>query len=202
MVLDDFHPYILPEVMGAPIPAVNLAIIRAAREFCEKSLVWEVDIPSIAISNGVSEYDLSLPDESDLIHLTSVKLEGVTVCPGESQDGALRYRQPDLEHIELVPVPELGSGFKLLELRAALKPARNANKISHFLYNEWAEAIAFGALSILKRQQRQAWSDQQGALSDRQEFERKMSEAKNRALHGHAKGSVSVRRIPFGARHG
>jgi len=110
--------------------------------------------------------------------------------------------QPDLTHIELVPTPEIGAGYELLELRAVLKPARNANKISDYLYNEWAEAIAFGALSILKRQQRQSWSDPQGAVADRQEFDRKMSEARNRALHGHVKGSLSARRIPFGGRCG
>ena len=200
--LESLHPYILPEVIGAPIPAVNLAIIRSAREFCERSLVWEHDIPAVPVASNVGCYQLSLPS-ADLIHLTSVKLDGIPVpsLSDASTVGCLHYMQPDLEHIELVPVPEIGSGYKLLELRAALKPSRNANEISEFLFNEWAEAIAFGAMSILKRQ-RQSWSDPQGAIADRQEFERKMSEARNRALHGHVKGSVSVRRIPFGGCRG
>ena len=203
--LESLHPYILPEVIGAPIPAVNLAIIRSAREFCERSLVWEHDIPAVPVASNVGCYQLSLPS-ADLIHLTSVKLAGVPVPPLADDSkiemlGCTHYMQPDLEHIKLVPTPEIGSGYKLLELRAALKPSRNANEISELLFNEWAEAIAFGAMSILKRQ-RQSWSDPQGAIADRQEFERKMSEARNRALHGHVKGSVSVRRIPFGGCRG
>lgn len=207
--LADFYPLILPECMGAPLPAVDSAIVRAAIRFCEQSLVWDVELDPIRPGSGVADYDLDLPRDSALVNLTEVKLDGTPLRPiaslasyASSGDGSapIGYMQPTMTEIRLVPTPPAGYGDHRLTVRAALKPDRNPNSIDDSLFNEWADGIAAGARSTLKRQPGKAWTDLQGATIDASEFATEVLQARSRALHGHVRGSLSIRPVTLGGR--
>ena len=84
--LSEFYPYLAPSFPGAPTPALNMAIIQAAQEFCEETNIWLQLLDPIDIVSLQYEYSLSVPSGmeayADLIGVESVKYKQ----DGEDED--------------------------------------------------------------------------------------------------------------------
>lgn len=204
--LASFYPYILPECMGAPIPLVDSAILRATREFCTHSTAWRVDLDPVPLANSISDYDLDLPTGSQLVVILDVKLDGTPLWPIEGTDGIEvtgstsqpRYTQQTLDQIHLTPEPAGLATGAALSVRAALKPTLDATSIEDFLFDEYVEDLARGAKAILKRIGGKAWTDINGGEADYAQFKQAYHGARIRAEQGSVRSSLRARPVKFG----
>lgn len=152
--LTAFHSRILPMVPGCPEPTVNQAIIDSCIDFCERSHIITRKLDPVFTASSRSEVEFDLPDQSRLVRLTVVKVDGKDIDPsleaeidpnGSSMvSGKPRvYGTTDEGTIRLHPVPD--QRYKV-QAYAALKPSRAATSVDDELFEEWGEFIAAGAL--------------------------------------------------------
>lgn len=186
---DELYPLILVEAPGCPEPTIDAAINRACWEFCEHSLAWQEDLDAVPVRAGTDVYEFDIPSQSLLVAIVSAKLDGSTIDAGRS------YSLPTWLEVRLHPTP---GGDGSLALRAALKPALNASSLPGILTTRYADAVAEGAKSRIKRMVGKAWSDPAGAAVCDQEFRRLTAEARIASEVNRVRGPVSVRPRAFG----
>lgn len=58
MTLNDFLPYVQPELPGCPIPTIQARLASVLDEFCRKTLCWTQWMDPVGLIAGVSEYEI------------------------------------------------------------------------------------------------------------------------------------------------
>lgn len=189
--VSDLLRYVLPDVPGCPIVMVENAILTAAIEFCDKSLYWTYDHDPITVVANVPEYELSLPDDSQLIQiLDTAKLNNKDISQrtrvwlnnNVTNWQTLTQNQPEHFYIQrpwvirLVGIPMVTS-INGLVLEIALKPTPTATTLPDVVFNEWFEAISYGARSKLMEMPGKEWSEPNTALKYGAIFDQRISDA-------------------------
>lgn len=151
-----FFPDILAEVPGCPDPMLERALLRAAQEFCAGTQAWKLWLDASPTALNVTDYDLELAPNSELLRLERATLDGRAInviTSAELPDDWLNNRNvstcvftDDRKTITLLPPPAAGLS---LRIEACLKPASNATGVEDFLFDYYADTIAMGALARL-----------------------------------------------------
>ena len=208
---EKFFSNVLPEVIGCPeITAFN-AIQNATIEFCEKSMILQVDHDPITVVQGIVDYDLEPPTGYVVVKVMKAWLETNPLDPMapdfvtdpaiynrlftsyQAQPGTpSKFIQKEPRSIAVWPLPDkkYPNG---LTMRVAIKPTRDAETIDDLIYEDYYEAIAQGALARLLNSQGKPYSSRDGAaIADRQ-FRQAINVARQRALHGHSRAQMQVK---------
>lgn len=168
---DKFYDYVMPSVQGCPVSMVKNAIRSACIEFCEKTLIWKQDSILNDVLEGYNMYVFAPPKEAKVVMPYRVTFNGVEVQPTDLQ--SLESFMPDWKDmkeetpkyyflafddvVRLVGTPTK-SFINALSADVALKPTRSAEKCPEFIYNDWAEVIAAGALARLHAMSGKIWA--------------------------------------------
>lgn len=179
-VWEDFFKYVRPDVHGCPVAMVKEALRNACIEFCEKSLIWQQEIYCGDLVKDEPKYGINIVNKDATIVMP------VTVTIRDTVEGQLRQFQvektnrqdldsyspdwrlrkdkypkyfymesPNVMHLVGVPMEDIPEALHML---AAVKPTREADEIPKFLYTDWAETIASGALAYLHSLSGRVWS--------------------------------------------
>lgn len=209
---ESFFPYVLPDVVGAPEPLVVHHIRNACIEFCEKSLILTRDHDPITVIQGICDYDLEPPGGYLVIKVQRAWLENNPLDPiapdfvreaavynrlfasynAESRSTPHYYLQKDERTISLWPLPDR-KFVNGLTLRVALKPTRTSTDIEDVIFEEYAEAIAAGALFRLQASPGKAYTNPEMAVVNKGFFEQGINVARQRASRGHVRSNLSVK---------
>ena len=210
VLYEDFLNNVLPHVPGCPEFAAVNAVRNAVIEFCEKSFILTRDHDPITVVEKVVDYDLEPPTGYLVVKVMKAWLEHNPLdplAPDFVRDAAVYNRlfssyqaagstprvflQKEERSISLWPVPEkkYSNG---LTLRVALKPLRTSISVEDLIYEDYAEAIAYGALSRLLMTPKQAFTDVEMAAVNKGLFTQAINTARQRATHGHARANLSV----------
>lgn len=158
----NFLPEVLPYLRDCPDPVAVAAIRDACIDFCDRTLWWQFEHPSIPGVAGTAGYTLSLPAETSLSQVVQAFYSGVAVeavTPDQlnasaaylgfndwrDRDGTpTAITQLSTGTITLYPNPVVAdaTGLKLI---VALRPTRASTGVLDDIYERFAEAIAFGA---------------------------------------------------------
>lgn len=208
---EDFLSRVLIEVPGCSEIAAVQAIKDACIEFCEKSLILTRDHDPITISAGTIDYDLEPPTGYLVVKVMQAWVENNKIepmAPDIVRDAAtynrlfssyqsqpsvpMRYLQKEERSITLWPVPDkkYANG---LTLRVALKPTRASTTIEDLVFEDYAEAIACGALKRLHMSFGKPYTDERRAAARMAEFMAGVNMARQRSSHGHSRANLSVR---------
>ncbi len=208
---ESFLPEVLPQVPGCPEVTVITAIRSAAIDFCSKTRVWQVDLDTpITLEANRDTYDIDPPDiEYEIVSIPlrgvsylGVELNGPTTAADLTRDNpgwrnttatqpvTFIYNDPD-KTIRVVPKPT-AEVLNALTVRVALKPTRTSENADEYLFNEWLEAIGFGALERLFRIPGKSWSDAELARDYGNKFKKAIGDARARLWKGHGDGSLAV----------
>jgi hypothetical protein len=207
---EQFFSNVMPEVPGCPeITAFN-AIQNAAIEFCEKSLILQVDHDPVTVLAGIVDYDLEPPTDTLVVKVMRAWLEGNELTPlaPDLVKGPEVYNrlfssyqsQPTTPSAFLQKDPRTVSVWGLpdkkytngLTMRVAIKPTRAAEVIDDLIYEDYYEAIASGALSRLLNSQGKPYSSRDGAAVAERQFRQAINLARQRATHGNVRSTLSV----------
>lgn len=168
---DKFYEYVLPSVQGCPVSIVNNAIRSACIEFCEKTLLWKQDSIVNDIVEGFDLYLFAPPPNAKVVMPYRVSINGVEVQPTdlqtlesfmphwkEAKDSLPKYyflANDDVVRLVGTPTETIPNA---LTADVALKPSRDAKSCPTFIYDDWAETIAAGALAKLHAMKGKVWA--------------------------------------------
>lgn len=195
VTIESFLPYVALHCMGIPAPTMLHEIRSASILFCERSRVWK-EQSTVTVRENRADYEVPCPDEAVLVVVEEVYFDGVRLDPialdalhdrwrnwqALSGDPTL-YAQVNPLDLTLVPKPArtLTQG---LSLRASYKPDRTAATVPDWLFQQWAEVIAAGALWRLMSTNSLPCFNPQLAMAFGQAF----SAGADKALHRADKG--------------
>ena len=205
-----FYPQLLPHAPGAPDPLLDQALLDSAQEFCRDTTIWRQQLDDITVRAGVGTYDLPLPAKTRSVLILSAKSGSGWLRPmrtaslpdsnigwRESQaNRALYFVSDDPSTITLVPVPSEREVRAITHLWVALAPANNATELPTILYDDFLQAIAYGARMFLHRlpkRDQYDWVDPSSALYYEELFRRAKGEAKIRAVKNFQSGPIYAR---------
>lgn len=200
------YPLILPEVPQCPYPTVDTAINRAAQEFCRDSRVWETS-QAVTLVDGQQTYPLVVPSDADVVSVRRVTFRHIIIRPSHYATRLLERAesegQPALyslsgEDLTVFPIPNSSVVGEDMAVICHFAPRFNSASIPDVLTQKWAEGVAAGALSILKRMPSKPWTDYPGAGPAHQVFAREKAKARIEQEHGSVTGSLRVTPRKFG----
>lgn len=208
---DAFYPYILPDVIGCPEPTVDTAISNTLIDFCEKSLILQVDHDPITIVKGVQDYELEPPRDHLITKVMRVYYKDQELAPisvddvrygqffnknyqgAQAQEGPPRfYAQKDARTISIFPFPKETEKLSLT-LRVALKPTRSATQCDDILFEDYAEIIGHGAVTRLALSPGKPYTNVNLAGAKNVFYTAGLNAARQRALSGYVRANRQVR---------
>jgi hypothetical protein len=206
--LDEFLPYVLTDVPGCSDEVALSAIMSAAIEFCEKSLVLQSDHDPVNVVTGKSDYDLGPPTGMLVCKVMKAWYMGSVLSPtapddmddptiynravGNGGGTPSNYIQKDARTISLWRTPTVDAA-KALTMRVALKPARLATSVDDVLFEDWADVISCGAKASLQITPQKTFSNPQMAAFNQGAFVAGINRAMTRANKGNTRANLSVR---------
>lgn len=189
--------YVMPSVPGAMNGVVTQAIRRAVIEFCRLSLACRHTPSAINIVGATSTYTITPPAGTQVQDFMDVKVNGIDIDARSNEWLDLRvkdwrttatgparaWRSPGTNQIQIVPTPsESITGGLVVE--CALKPTEASTECPDWIFNDYVEAIKWGALERLCAMPRAPWRSGELYNEAKREFASWCEAASARAMQG------------------
>ncbi len=207
-----FFPRVLPDVPGCPEIVATQAIRDSAIQFCKESLILQADHDPVTVVAKLADYDLESPlSQTRVYKIMSAWFKGqklIPVAPDEVSDPAVynaqigghttayappRYLiQKNDVSFSLLPIPDQTLA-RSITMRVALVPTRSSSAIEDFLYEDWVEPIASGAIARLQLVPGKAYANPQAAPLHQARFQIGLNAARQQATRGRVRADLSVR---------
>lgn len=161
----DFHPRVMPYVLGCPIPTVDAALVDMAREFCLNTRCWTVENIGHGFA-GQARGEFDIPAGTEILRVLEVtvngrpyKVKSTSELPKtwreSAPDDCTLYHDTQAEYL-IFPAP---TGTESIVMKIALAPTYAGTGVDEETFAMYAEAIAAGARAKLQRMPRQEWTD-------------------------------------------
>ena len=179
-----FFPRVMPEVKGCPAPIVVQAIRDAAREFCERTWVWQEVVP-FQMDEGMREIFIASPRGSRLVSVRHLIEDNREV---DFPDDIFVRSDREMDKLRME-----SSETKQSSVRAVFKPSEDADSCPDFLYNDHAEAISYGAKYRLLSNPSKPWGMPEMAMVHLQMFRKSIAQVKIYLRKGYTGKSLKVK---------
>jgi hypothetical protein len=202
----DFTPLIKPSVTKCPEAIIESATRLAAIDFCRRADVL-AKMHEIDTQRFLSDYFLETEDCVTPIRILSVSLANSTGCctpffaPAANLYwtgccGGYRFSSESPTHIRISPTSTDTVGN--LKVTQIVAPSQDSCKVDDFLYDQWREAISFGALARLHGMQGSMalpnrWYSPNEALKFARMFRAEINRAKTEVARNYSSGPVMAR---------
>jgi hypothetical protein len=185
--LSELHAQVMPFVGGCPAPLVNLAIVRAAKEFFRRTQLLVAEVENFEDTGVSLTYKASNLWDSYLRpeRILSVSMDGVE--QSQSQLTAIAT-----DTIKLTKAAEEGatiSGMLVFSLLDAAEELPAAVVVDH------GEALADGALAFLFTIPRKPWFDVQQAAFYADRFDRKIGRQIIEQAQAYGNNNLTIERL-------
>jgi hypothetical protein len=197
--VSSFRDEIRQDLPGCPDVAIDRGVLRACSRFCDKTLMWQYELTAIDIVDGTYEYTLTPPANSLIVSLVWVKDDSSKVKPkseswldqmlgkgwrtAESSTATYCYMNANKDTLRLYAIPtEDKTGG--LEVKVSLKPDHTATTVEDFLYNDYYDAISYGARAYLFSMKEMPWVDLENQAYYDDMFKNEIGKAKANLITG------------------
>jgi hypothetical protein len=209
-----FLDYVLPQVPGATNEMALHEIKNTIIDFCEKSLLLQIDHDPVTAIDNIMDYDFEPPSGRLVVKIIRAWYKGVPLEPVGPDEintpsiynpisGAVVRRedprlitQKDARSFSVYPIPN-ETAANAITLRVALKPTRTSSTIDDVIFEDYAEIIGHGAISRLALSPDKPYTNPQLAVARNALYLAGLNVARDRALKGYVRVSkqVKMRRI-------
>ncbi|MFN5350883.1 MAG: hypothetical protein ACK5A0_15350 [Polaromonas sp.] len=183
-IWSDFYDNLLPDVPDCNPAMADIALRHAAREFFEKTRVWdELRGPVVTTANTIEYTFTTDTAQEDVVKLLGGTLEdlplnilSVNNLQSNWQTSISRISglmTQDRKSFYLLPARTAGLNIKT---RIALKPCLVATGIPDEFFNQFVEEICMGAKARLMLSPKKPYTDLSLGAANRQMFEDKIAE--------------------------
>jgi len=207
----NFLDYVLPDVPGCTNDLALHAVKQTVIDFCEKSLVLEVDHYPITIVRGIIDYELDPPRDHLVTKIMKVYYKDQELAPlaiddvrygqffnknyldAQKHEGPPRfYTQKDARTVSIFPYPKETEKLSLT-LRVALKPTRTASQCDDLIFEDYAETIGHGAVTRLALSPNKPYYNVQLAGARNVMYTAGLNAARQRISRGYVRADRQVR---------
>lgn len=209
-VIQDIYPYIMPSVQGCPTAIVKNALRHAINEFCEKTQIWRVAFAPMDLVKDQSEYTVTVPVGTVMVSPVYVAAFNNILSPTNIEDldqtcsgwrvsvanTPLMYFVDNNSTLQLVPTPA-EDAVGALSVEAALKMDLNSDTIPDWMFQNWVETLAHGALMRLHAMPGHVWTDTNTVAYHKSKFRDGISRAKSKTMKSFSKQSKTVQPRQF-----
>lgn len=168
--LTQLYDYVLPEVPGCEPPLALQHIRLAAIDLYARARLRELDLSGMSTVASIASYTLAgVPTDYVFHEMTRVSVDGESIGPIKPGDRDRLYPewetttdQPAWYYLEdddtltLFPTPD---GVYAVRARASIKPSPTAAGIDDWVFNQFFQVIAHGALATLLAVPKKPWTD-------------------------------------------
>ncbi len=196
--LEDAYPHVSPYVPGAPDPTLLYHLRQAAIDWCTRTLCWQTDLDAILTVVDQDTYEIPIPIDTALVKILgwSVDAAEPLACTTAAIGRKLKLCgsradalwTPDKISITVNPMPDTAG--KEMVLNVALKPTQDALEIPTFIFEQYIQHIAAGAIARIAALPRQPWTDLQLAAMKGNEFEQTLNRTASAVSRGNARTKV------------
>jgi len=198
----NFIPYVLNEVPGCPRPVAENFIRKFAIRLCEKGLVIRKHASEINISEDTTEYNLNFTENlyrpvgivNARYNVTGTQMVAKNESMMDDQTPNWRvmttstrpvYYWLTIDHkLHVYPTPSEDYDDDPIDTECWVAPVRTADKIDEFVFDSYAETIAYGALSELQIMPETSWHDGDLALRNERKWRQGLRNARADSLRG------------------
>jgi len=188
---DSFYPYILTDVIGAPVPLIDMKIRLACREFCRRTGVLQSWITPFVPVDGQS-YALPVIAGREF-----VRVERAKMGDAEDQIGVFdESSMPPGQHIyptrdkNTVVLSTDGLNYKTniiytgetLSMLIAYQPTLDSVDVEDFLVDKWGDVIASKAKALVQMTPGQPYTNPELARENTRQFETDIHRAANQSF--------------------
>lgn len=203
--LSAFYPWVQLDCPGVPLPVMDDAIRRGAREFCKLSYAIQSDI-TIAMVVSTRDYAPTLSSGTEVITLLSLKRSATEFLTAKSQDyidglaantgspSVYCILETDPLSVRVFPTP---TAIENLTAKFVLMPTQTATTVDSRLFDWYLEGVVAYAKYWLMKQQNKPWSNTDEAEFSYHLFETKIADTKVRRAQWHADLPLVVEMRPF-----
>jgi hypothetical protein len=155
---DVFLPHILLQAPMCPATVAAEALVAAAREFCERTLLWVEKQGMVPVTSISFPYTVPTPAHGELTRLHAVFVDGRLLQPvpfelldttsdWDTETGApAHYTQVSGGALRVHPLPDTTVPMRIT---AAYVPLRTATVLEDFLYDAWLDVLVAGTVRRL-----------------------------------------------------
>lgn len=208
---DALESYILPWVLGAPTELILAQARLATIELCRRSGILH-DENFFDLQKGVSEYYLTTLCDYQVVRAYEVTMLNQwtfrpTINRPARQNGGpfnsvgyygtswwcgpYGFYMPNVDVVRITPATQ--QDFKEgLRVEFIVMPKQDGCTLDNYLYENFAEGIAAGAIARLKRIKNVNWSDPQGAQEYELRFQKELNRARGIVDMNFTSGSVMM----------
>jgi hypothetical protein len=202
----DISDFVRTEARGAPEFLVERVVRESATEFCVKTDVYRLEPETIQVISGIDEYDLTIPNGTELNHIIDVYRGHRTLQPvsysrllevkgdGTTTGQPRCYSQLQSTSFYVAPVP---SASETLSVLYSVKPTSTASSIPDYIGKAYREPIVHGALYRLQMMPNQPWSDQGSAQANKSLCDQRTAQVLREVRYGYGGGSMTVKSRAF-----
>jgi hypothetical protein len=201
MKLETLLKYLLPLVPGCPDVTAMTYLRRAFAEFCDETLLYQLDLDPIQIEGGIAQYDLDVTTGYEVATIVSAFIGNWPIVPLAPHQvrptwasAPRRYVQWDGETVTLYPTPS-EDGTDPLQLRVALRPTMAVTDLDDGFGDEYGEDIAHGAAYRLLMMPKQPFSDIASSLAYKAAFKSAVGNGRIEYNRGLQRGELQVEMI-------
>lgn len=202
----DFYDWVKPEVPGAPNAEVDHVLRESAIDFYDRSGVLVVAQSPITVVSGQSTYSFAAVSGYDLNRIEEMMMGSLRLLPVSNSQLAQIYInwqtisgppqfyfRETTDTFRLVPSPDQNYTDTIVP-RVVLAPSRSSTGIAEdWIFENWVDAIAAGALAELLRMPAKPWTDLQRAVIYEDIFHRGWGAVRNQKDRGMAGAVLQVR---------
>lgn len=197
MQIDDLTPYVLPDVLGCPLPLVTRAIVDAASEFCRMSrAAWlrqTHNVAATAVVAGMTTLAYTVPAGLAIYAPVAVEIDGCPktlisdTCPLNTGSDSIFYSIASPN----VTLSGLAAQDQTIKATFAVVPAKVSPTIPDSC-SPWLEAIASGAKWRLMTMPQTQWFSGEAATYNEGLFRSGINRARIAANKGFSDVSLRV----------
>ena len=189
-------PYVQVNVPDCPKALIVEAIRQKVIEFCQRSLFLRQELDGFYTVADDNEYDLSPPVDTTIAQLLMLKVNKRELQPKTQDDLEEIYQEwrdqsgePSYFFLKntytaiLVPKP---MGVYPVRILVTLKPTQAAQGVDESIFEEYKDAIKYGALAYLMLMAEKTWSNPNMSAFYQSQFDAAIQESKMRAEQGYA----------------
>lgn len=197
--------YVMSEAPGCPAALIDRAIVKSARDLCDKTYCWKSGPETASMQIGVNEIAIVIPPCADLVALEYVKFNGAELHQTTERELSAcdidwRTTTGDPSHVftaikdgkmRLYPTPNRNLS-DAIQYEVYVKPKADETEIEDFLAEQFVEVLQHGALYELLRMSNRPWSNPQLAVHYRTRYRHGVYEARDKTVRQYASQNLNI----------
>lgn len=202
-----FLPEILPQLPGCSDVLATNAVRNACVDFCAGSLLWNETLDAEDVTDSSFPYDLLAPSGAKVAAVMSLSINGTAIYPvgldslepiqgWADSTSSIPQCYCQLTPGQMILYPRL-EGTAVMIMRLAYAPTRESTTVDSYVYQEYLEEIAAGALSKLMKIPGQPWSNPELGVYYGDLFEKSITDAATRVNKSFSRAQVSIAMRPL-----